>query len=195
MRIRFTNRSNFLRWASKVKGKSCYRFIRWGDSIRCFCFTETEGKNLVKWVYWPSNCPHIQRGLSFGDHFIWGYQLKPRIKIQKPHFNWQWTDAFLVFSAIYLEKYPNDAPCVWKNRSESRRNQRTRCCWLCLWGIMLKMVLDKSNWIFSCKQRTILNSIMSIYSMHRQHATWFSLDWINTKTVCYKEMILVIFLI
>ena len=27
----------------------------------------------------------------------------------------EWTNAFLVSWAIYLEKYPNDAPCVRKN--------------------------------------------------------------------------------
>ena len=74
--------------AKSRENHAMYRFIRWGDYIGCFCFTETKGKNLLKWVYWSSNCPHIQRGPSVGDHFIWGYQLKPRIKIQNPHYNW-----------------------------------------------------------------------------------------------------------
>ena len=38
--------------------------------------------------------------------------LNQESKFKTPISIGQWTDAFLVFSAIYLEKYPNDAPCV-----------------------------------------------------------------------------------
>lgn len=104
-RTGLSNWSDFHRWASHVTCCCWTEIVVWGHSVRSVCFSK-KSKTKFGQMNLLTYAPNF-RSVKTPFRLLSQQGSETYIKTQnsKAH----WTDVFLSFSAIYLEKYPTEA--------------------------------------------------------------------------------------